>query len=123
MAAPTAAENPNLDLEKTASPYKTEHHLFDDPQHDRKDESKTDHKSGHSGRASTSDTDLDIEKAGGAATADGKEQEDAGSQTESPEEEPEYPSNKKLIPIIASLYFSFFLVALVCSSCILLVRP
>lgn len=129
MAAPTAAEDPNLDLEKTASPYKIDSHLVDDREkqqppspsldqhHDSKDESKTDRKLDHSNRASTTDTDPDIEKAGADLASDGEGQEKAGPQTEAEEEQP-YPTNKKLIPIVCSLYLSFFLVALVCPSCI-----
>ena len=108
MAAPTAAEDPNLDLDKTASPYKIDSHLVDDPkkqqpptsldqQHDSRDESKTDRNLDHSNRASSTDTDLDVEKAGADIASDGEGQAKAGPQTES-EEEPEYPSNKKLIP-------------------------
>ena len=135
MAAPTAAENPNLDLEKTASPYKIDSHLVDDPKkqlspstslehhHDSKDESKTDLRLDHSNRASTTDTDLDIEKAGADIASDGEGQEKAGPKPESEEEEPEYPSNKKLIPIVLSLYLSFFLVALVYPSCIPFRQP
>ena len=122
MAAPTAPENPNLDLGKTASPYQINSHLVDNPEKqppstspshplDSKDQSKTDRGLDQSNRAST-DTDLDLEKAGAEKASDGEGLEGVGPQTES-EAEPEYPSNKKLIPIIGSLYFSFFLVALV----------
>ena len=89
------AENPNLDLEKTAS------HVL--PPALEKTDSKpiVDSSSEH---ASIS---TDPEK--------GARDPPAGPQTVHGNEEPEYPSTKKLIPIVGSLYMAFFLVALVSS--------
>lgn len=39
-----------------------------------------------------------------------------GKEPFNPDEEPEYPSTRRVIPIVAALYMSFFLVALVSRS-------
>ena len=98
---PTPAENANLDLEKRVSNDAivkkiSNAHIAD---------SSSDH-------ASTSDAEKsnvsDIEK--------GKEEKKDGPQTAygNDEDDYEYPSNKKLVPIMGGLYLAFFLVALVC---------
>ena len=92
-----AAENPNLDLEKHTSNVV--------PSSLEKKQSKP--QITHTSSDPPSSANTDIEK----STADKKTDEPQHYVDE--EEEPEYPSTKKLIPIIGSVYLAFFLIALV----------
>lgn len=93
-----AAENPNLDLVKTASNIIEPDIL--------KKESRSEIRETSSEPSSTK-TDTEKEE------VKQEKKNDEQPQTVFGDEEPEYPTKKKLIPIITSLYLAFFLVALV----------
>ena len=102
-----SAQHPKLDLEKQVSnivPDEDLARIITKPHEDHLSDTSSERIASHAAAK-------EIEKeAGTTSTA-------PPTAPEGPpvEDEPVYPSNKKLVPIMGSLYLSFFLIALVCS--------